>query len=95
MGENLPKNLAKQWAEFCSKPGYVMNTIGKTIFDDYHQQIKLLQTANSNEFLNLFARKVQLVDVLKVTKPAALLVDASFIEGLCCTNLSVKGFSAI
>ena len=40
MGENLPKNVAKQWAEFCSKPGYVMNTIGKTIFDDYHQQIK-------------------------------------------------------
>ena len=40
MGENLPKNVAKQWAEFCSKPGYVMNIIGKTIFDDYHQQIK-------------------------------------------------------
>lgn len=40
MGENLPKNVARQWAEFCSKPGYVMNTIGKTIFNDYHQQIK-------------------------------------------------------
>lgn len=40
MGENLPKNVAKQWAEFCSKPGYVMNTIGKTIFEDYHQQIQ-------------------------------------------------------
>ncbi|MEB3790751.1 alpha/beta fold hydrolase [Acinetobacter sp. IK40] len=39
MGENLPKNVAKQWAEFCSKPGYVMNAIGKTIFEDYHQQI--------------------------------------------------------
>ena len=40
MGENLPKNVAKQWAEFCSKPGYVMNAIGKTIFEDYHQQIQ-------------------------------------------------------
>ncbi|MFI8034411.1 alpha/beta fold hydrolase [Acinetobacter sp. ABJ_C3_5] len=40
MGENLPKNVAKQWAEFCSKPGYVMNAIGKTIFEDYHQKIQ-------------------------------------------------------
>lgn len=40
MGENLPKNVAKQWAEFCSKPGYVINAIGKTIFEDYHQQIQ-------------------------------------------------------
>ncbi len=41
MGENLPKNVAKQWAEFCSKPGYIMNAIGKTIFDDYHQEIQI------------------------------------------------------
>lgn len=40
MGENLPKNVAKQWAEFCSRPGYVTNAIGKTIFADYHQQIQ-------------------------------------------------------
>lgn len=40
MGENLPKNVARQWAEFCSKPGYVMNAIGKSIFEDYHQQIQ-------------------------------------------------------
>ena len=39
MGENLPKNVAKQWAEFCSKPGYVMNAIGKSIYNDYHQEI--------------------------------------------------------
>lgn len=39
MGENLPKNVAKQWAEFCSQPGYVMNAIGKSIFADYHQEI--------------------------------------------------------
>lgn len=29
MGENLPKDVAKQWAQFCSKPGYVINAIGK------------------------------------------------------------------
>lgn len=40
MGENLPKKVAKQWAEFCSKPGYVTNAIGKTIFEDYHQKIE-------------------------------------------------------
>ncbi|OTG82977.1 alpha/beta fold hydrolase [Acinetobacter sp. ANC 4648] len=39
MGENLPKNVAKQWALFCSKPGYVLNAIGKTIFDDFHNEI--------------------------------------------------------
>ena len=31
--------LAKQWAEFCSQPGYVINAIGKSIFADYHQEI--------------------------------------------------------
>ncbi|ENW05115.1 alpha/beta fold hydrolase [Acinetobacter beijerinckii] len=40
MGENLPKNVAKQWAEFCSQPGYVMNAIGKSIFDDFHNEIQ-------------------------------------------------------
>ncbi|WP_216938218.1 alpha/beta fold hydrolase [Acinetobacter sp. BY484] len=39
MGENLPKDVAKQWAQFCSKPGYVMNAIGKTVFEDYHAEI--------------------------------------------------------
>ncbi len=40
MGENLPKNVAKQWALFCSKPGYVMNAMGKTIFEDHHAEIQ-------------------------------------------------------
>ena len=39
MGENLPKDVAKQWAQFCSKPGYVINAIGKTVFEDYHTKI--------------------------------------------------------
>src|SRR5690606_40296533 len=25
MGENLPKDVAREWAQFCSKPGYVIN----------------------------------------------------------------------
>ena len=45
MGENLPKNVAKQWAQFCSQPGYVINAIGKTIFEDYHQEIQCPITA--------------------------------------------------
>ncbi|WP_111857917.1 alpha/beta fold hydrolase [Acinetobacter sp. CFCC 10889] len=39
MGENLPKNVAKQWAQFCSRPGYVENALGKTIFEDFHTEI--------------------------------------------------------
>lgn len=39
MGENLPKDVAQQWAQFCSKPGYVLNAIGKTVFQDYHAKI--------------------------------------------------------
>lgn len=41
MGEDLPKLVAQQWAEFCSRPGYVYNAIGKTIFEDYHQKITI------------------------------------------------------
>ncbi|WP_180074988.1 alpha/beta fold hydrolase [Acinetobacter sp. YH12254] len=41
MGENLPKDVAREWAQFCSKPGYVMNAMGKTILprSDFHAQI--------------------------------------------------------
>ncbi|MFV5491906.1 alpha/beta fold hydrolase [Acinetobacter sp. ASP199] len=41
MGENLPKDVAKQWAQFCSKPGYVINAIGKTVAntENHHEQI--------------------------------------------------------
>jgi len=31
MGENLPKDVAREWAQFCSKPGYVINAIGKKL----------------------------------------------------------------
>jgi len=39
MGENLPKGVARQWAQFCSHPGYVMNAVGKTINKHYHEQV--------------------------------------------------------
>lgn len=40
MGENLPKGVAKQWAEFCSAGGYVTSAIGKTIHKHYHDDIR-------------------------------------------------------
>lgn len=43
-------------------------------------QINLLTTANQNDFLNLFAKKVLLKDVLMISKPSALLIDISSIE---------------
>ena len=45
MGEDLPKDVAKQWAQFCSKPGYVVNAIGKTIHEDFHEKISIPITA--------------------------------------------------
>ena len=45
MGENLPKDVAREWAQFCSKPGYVMNALGKTVQQDYHQDIRCPITA--------------------------------------------------
>ncbi|SDB82808.1 Predicted alpha/beta hydrolase [Acinetobacter kookii] len=41
MGENLPKDVAREWAQFCSKPGYIINAIGKKVASahDYHNQI--------------------------------------------------------
>lgn len=68
MGENLPKDVAKQWAEFCSKPGYVINALGKTLNNDqnFHNKItqpiiaihssddEIATIANVNDFLRLY-----------------------------------------
>lgn len=40
MGENLPKDVAREWAQFCSKPGYVINAIGKTVKEDFHAAVQ-------------------------------------------------------
>jgi len=65
MGENLPKKVAKQWAQFCSKPGYVVNAIGKTIFEDYHQDIQCPITVywSSDDEI---ATKVNVKDLLRL-----------------------------
>lgn len=39
MGENLPKNVARQWREFCQNGQYVKYSIGKTIEQDYHDNV--------------------------------------------------------
>lgn len=65
MGENLPKDVAKQWAEFCNKPGYVMNAIGKTIFEDFHAQVQTPITAlwaTDDEI----ATKANVIDLLRL-----------------------------
>ncbi len=38
-GEDLPKGVAMQWAQWCSKPGYVANSLGKSITQHYHDDI--------------------------------------------------------
>ena len=38
-GEDLPKGVAMQWADWCSKPGYVANSLGKTVHTHYHDEI--------------------------------------------------------
>lgn len=41
MGENLPKDVAKQWAEFCAKPGYIINAFNQelNVNQDFHKKI--------------------------------------------------------
>lgn len=45
MGENLPKKVAKQWAEFCGTQGYVMHAVKKEQLPNYHGQITCPITA--------------------------------------------------
>ena len=44
MGENLPPQVGRDWAKFCSKPGYIINA--KADFQaDYHTQVSCPITA--------------------------------------------------
>ncbi|MCU4317678.1 alpha/beta fold hydrolase [Acinetobacter bereziniae] len=68
MGENLPQKVAQQWAEFCSRPGYVINAVGKTVFEDYHHENEcpitsywssddeIATSANVKDLLRLYPR---------------------------------------
>lgn len=41
MGEPLPKNVAKQWREWCNGKGYVKTAFGKTIDKHWYNNINL------------------------------------------------------
>lgn len=65
MGENLPKNVAKQWRQFCSQPGYIINAIGKTVHHDFHDQVQCPVTsiwATDDEI----ATKINVKDLLRL-----------------------------
>lgn len=52
----------------------------ESIVEWAHSQIQLIKNAKENEFLQIFAKKVLLNDVLSSCNPAALLIDVSAIE---------------
>lgn len=38
-GEDLPRNVALQWADWCTKPGYIENAFGKEITEHFYNEI--------------------------------------------------------
>ena len=38
-GEDLPKNIALQWADWCTKPGYVENAFGQDVTQHFYNEI--------------------------------------------------------
>lgn len=66
MGENLPKGVAKQWAQFCNAGGYASSAVGKSIDTDYHHDVRtpitsihavddeIATLANVKDFLRTF-----------------------------------------
>ena len=67
MGENLPKDVAKQWAQFCGKPGYIINAISDTVDvqDNFHEKITAPITVlwSSDDEI---ATKVNVKDLLRL-----------------------------
>ncbi|HAV4996848.1 MULTISPECIES: hypothetical protein [Acinetobacter] len=54
-------------------------------------QIQMLTTADQNDFLTLFARKIQLKEVLEISQPSALLIDIYPItDGILDDTLKIK-----
>ncbi len=39
-GEDLPAQVAMQWAAWCSRPGYVLNALGSDVALDFYDQIE-------------------------------------------------------
>ena len=65
-GEDLPKGVALQWADWCNHPGYIRNGFGKDILKNYYDEITIpmlcmnmtddpiTTPANVDELLGLF-----------------------------------------
>ena len=69
-GEDLPKGVALQWAHWCSKPGYVANSLGTTIDQHYHDDIRCPITvihASDDEIATL----ANVADLLRLYPKAA------------------------
>lgn len=41
MGEPLPKNVAKQWKDWCNGQGYVKAAFGKSVFDHFYDDLAI------------------------------------------------------
>jgi len=41
MGEPLPKNVAREWAEWCNGKGYVKTAFGKTIKEHWYNELEI------------------------------------------------------
>lgn len=41
MGEPLPKNVAKQWQNWCNGQGYVKEAFGKTVFTHFYDELAI------------------------------------------------------
>lgn len=78
-----------------SGTGRVVESSARQSIDDIvdwaNYQIQRLITANQNDFLTLFAKKVQLKDVLANTNPSALLIDIGQIaDSILSGNIKLK-----
>lgn len=40
-GADLPKQVALQWGQWCSRPGYVMNALGRTVHGDVYDRLRV------------------------------------------------------
>lgn len=78
-----------------SGTGRLVESSARQSIDDIanwaYLQIKMLITANQNDFLTLFAKRVQLKEVLDQVNPSALLIDIyQIVDGVLDGSLKLK-----
>jgi hypothetical protein len=78
-----------------SSTGRLVESSSRESIDDIvnwaNFQIQLLTTANQNDFLKLFAKKVHLKDVLNISSPSAVLIDINQImDNILDESLKLK-----